>query len=126
MKKKFIILISICLIIFIIFVIFYHLVINPIDDLGMRCQTFYNRSEHYLPLIGNVQILENSCFVSDCCEYTSNFRTKMEYEELKIKAKDLENKLNNQFKDKNLNYNVEVNAKDGKFFREYSIFYYSK
>lgn len=51
--------------------------------------------------------------------HTANFRTKMSYEELELKAKELENKIREKYPDKN----ARVNITNGKFYREYSIFY---
>lgn len=84
-----------------------------------RCRTPYNQKKYTFITGGEIEILENSCFVADCCMHTANFRTKMSYEELELKAKELENKIREKYPDKN----ARVNITNGKFYREYSIFY---
>ena len=101
------------------FLCLYEFVINPTDDLGHRCKTPYNQSKYTFVTGGEIEILNNSCFVADCCMHTANFRVKMSYEELEIRAKELENQIREKYPDKN----AKVNIKHGKFYREYSIFY---
>lgn len=97
----------------------YNYVINPQDEVGYRCQTPYNQSKHKLVTGEEIDILGSSCFVADCCMYTSTFRTKISFEELKEKAANLEKQLNEKYPNKK----IKVNCKDGKRYREYSIFY---
>lgn len=119
MKKKPIIIIAIIVLVLIGGFCLYNYVINPLDETGYRCQTWYNISKHKLVTGEEIEVLEGSCFVADCCMYTSTFRTKMSYEELKKKASELEKELNENYPNKKF----KITSSDGKLYREYTIFY---
>jgi len=120
------IIIIIIILLVITFFCLYEYVINPLNETGYRCTTFYNLNHYDLIGLGNMEILENSCFVADCCDHTYMFRVKMDYDQLQIKAKELEEKLQKEIKEKYPNQNIElkVNISKGLFYNEYSIFYY--
>lgn len=118
-KKKILVLLIIFIFLGIGLFCLYEFILNPLDEIGYRCQTPYNQSKYRFVTGGEIDILKNSCFVADCCMHTASFRTKMSYEELKIKAQELEKQIKEKYPDKN----AKVNIKDGKFFRTYSIFY---
>lgn len=118
MKKK-VIIVAIVVVVLIGVFCLYNYLLNPLDEVGYRCQTLYNQKKHKLITGEEIDILDNSCFVADCCMYTSMFRTKMSYEELKEKARKLEKNLNEKYPKKK----IRVNTGDGKLYRTYSIFY---
>lgn len=119
MKKKLFILSIIAIILIFCSIFFYNYFLNPLDEVGYRCQTGYNQSKHTLATGEEIDILVNSCFVADCCMYTSSFRTKMPYEELKTKAEELEIQLNKDYPNKG----IKVTIQDGNLYREYTISY---
>mgnify|MGYP001862126494 CR=1 FL=1 len=81
LKSKKIILFGICLIVIIVYCI-YNFVLNPRDVYGNRCHTFYNQNQYQLVNGDTINIPNNSCFVSECCEYVATFRSKMKVEDL--------------------------------------------
>ena len=120
-KGKKIILFGICLIVIIVYCI-YNFVLNPRDVYGNRCHTFYNQNQYQLVNGDTINIPNNSCFVSECCEYVATFRSKMKVEDLQNDLKILENKLNAKY----TNLEFEIKVSEEKMFNTFTINYHHK
>lgn len=94
---------------------------NPYDELGRKCQTFYNQSSYQLVDGPEISIPSNSCFVEDCCSHVASFRTTMKYDELETYLENLEQEMEKEYP----NLTFEATAGEGNlFFRTYSIYYH--
>ena len=100
----------------------YNFVLNPRDLLGNRCQTLYNQNQYKLVTGDVIDIPNNSCFVSECCQHVAFFRSKKNIEELQNELDDLEKELNTKYSD----LEFETSVTEEKFFNVFTINYHYK
>lgn len=124
MKKKKKILITIVVILASISacILAYNFIINPYDEYGNRCKTFYNQN-NYKSLVGlEMDIPDNSCFVNECCSNVAFFRSKEKMDDLQKEVNNLKEKLELLYPE----YKFHTNVREDKLYRTYWIEYYPR
>ena len=119
MKKNQKIILTLCVLLVILAVIFYLFIYNPKNTLGEKCQTAYNLSHYEYSDGFKIDIPENSCYVNTWCMTGHRFRTHENYDSLNTKLQKIVDNYNSINNDRKISYTIEKHL----WYNEYTIGY---